>query len=132
MKLVVDITSPLPIYAQIMEQIRKAIAAGQLAPGEQLPTVRQLAVELRMNPNTVSRVSRELERLGLIATRQGRGTFVAAQQPRVSDKERRGELRKLVRSAVCEAAVLGFTPSDLAKAVLEMPNQGVNEDAEDV
>ena len=62
---------PLPIYAQMMEQIRKAIAAGGLGPGEQLPTVRQLAVELRINPNTVARVYRELEHQGLISTRQG-------------------------------------------------------------
>lgn len=129
MKLDVDTASPLPIYAQMMEQVRRAIAAGQLAPGEQLPTVRQLAVELRINPNTVARVYRELEHEGLIATRQGRGTFVAESRPRVSDEERRDQLRKLARSAVGEAAILGFTPSDLAQAIHHVPNEEENENA---
>lgn len=129
MRLSLDITSPLPIYAQMMEQIRKAITAGQLAPGEQLPTVRHLAVELRINPNTVARVYRELEHQGLIATRQGRGTFVTEARPRVSDEERRAELRKLAHSAVGEAAILGFTPSELAQAIRQIPSEEVEENA---
>ena len=122
MRLSLDTTSALPIYAQVMEQLRRAITAGHLGPGEQLPTVRQLAVELRINPNTVARVYRELEHLGLIATRQGRGTFVSEGQPRVLDRERRTELKRLAQSAVAEAAVLGFTPSDVVKAILENPD----------
>jgi GntR family transcriptional regulator len=125
MKLNVDTTSPLPIYAQMMEQIRKAIAAGHLGPGEQLPTVRQLAVELRINPNTVARVYKELEHQGLIATRQGSGTFVTAEQPMVSEEDRRAQLKKLAQSAVAEALVLGFAPSELVQAIREIPDQEV-------
>ena len=129
MKLNVDTTSPLPIYAQMMEQIRKAITTGHLGPGEQLPTVRHLAVVLRINPNTVARVYKELERSGLIATRQGSGTFVTAGQPRVSDEVRMAELKRLAQSAVGEATVLGFTSSELVQAIREIPNEEVRENA---
>jgi GntR family transcriptional regulator len=129
MKVQLDTTSPLPIYAQMMEQIRKAIKAGQLRPGEQLPTVRQLAVDLRINPNTVARVYRELEHAGLIATRQGSGTFVTSESPRVSDDARRSELHRLARSAVGEAALLGFTPADLIDAISRVPTKEVEENA---
>lgn len=123
MKLNVDTTSPLPIYAQVMEQIRKAIAGGTLGPGDQLPTVRQLAVELRINPNTVARVYKELEHQGLIATRQGSGTFVSAEQPEVSDEQRRGELKRVARSVMAEAVMLGFTQAELVQAILETKDQ---------
>jgi GntR family transcriptional regulator len=112
-----------------MEQIRKAIAGGTLGAGDQLPTVRQLAVELRINPNTVARVYKELEHQGLIATRQGSGTFVAAKQPRVSDEQRRAELKRVARTAVAEAAMLGFTQSELETAIRELSHQEVRDDA---
>lgn len=73
----VDSASRVPIYAQIVEQIKSQIAAGQLTPGDQLPTIRQLATDLRINFNTVVRAYLELEREGLISTQRGRGTFVA-------------------------------------------------------
>ena len=77
----VDADHPLPIYAQLERGIRAAIGSGRLAPGAQLPTVRQLAVELRINANTVARVYLDLERTGVVETRRGVGTFVAASQP---------------------------------------------------
>lgn len=123
MKINVDTTSPLPIYAQVMDQIRRGIAVGTLGPGDQLPTVRQLAVDLRINPNTVARVYKELEREGLIATRQGSGTFVAAEQPIVSDEQRREELKRVARSAIAEAVMLGFTQSELVQEILETREQ---------
>jgi GntR family transcriptional regulator len=130
MRLSIDTTSPLPIYAQMMDQLRKAITSGTLGPGEQLPTVRQLAVDLRINPNTVARVYRELEHAGLIATRQGSGTFVASRQPGPTDEQRRAQLRRLARSAVGEAVLLGFTPADLARAIHEISSaKEVDEDA---
>lgn len=129
MKLSIDTTSPLPIYAQMMDQLRKAIASGALGPGAQLPTVRQLAVDLRINPNTVARVYRELEHAGLIATRQGSGTFVASKQPGATDEQRRAELRRLARSAVSEAALMGFKAADLVQAIIEIPSQEVDENA---
>lgn len=129
MRIVLDTNSALPIYAQIIEQVRRAVASGDLLPGEQLPTVRQLAVELRINPNTVARVYRELEHLGLIATRQGRGTFVMEAPPEVVEHERQAELRKLAQSAVNEAAMLGFAPADLIRAIESNSNREENANA---
>ncbi|MGH7755820.1 MAG: GntR family transcriptional regulator [Vulcanimicrobiaceae bacterium] len=74
----VDPRSGVPLYLQLSEQIKRAVALGTLAPGEQLPTVRTLAIELTINPNTIARVYRELEREGVIETSPGRGSFVSA------------------------------------------------------
>src|SRR5262249_22037691 len=79
----IDPSSPVPLHAQIAEAVQLAIATGELSPGEQLPTVRQLSVELRVNSNTVARVYAELERVGVLETCRGRGTFVR-DRPRVS------------------------------------------------
>jgi GntR family transcriptional regulator len=119
----IDASSPMPIYGQLVEQIKWLVSSGQLKPGEQLPTVRQLAVELRINPNTVSRAYGELEREGVIATQQGRGTFVLA-EPRVTpESDREGRLERLVRAAVVEAATLGYTPEEVARAILKTTAQ---------
>jgi len=72
----VDAHSGVPIYLQLIEQVKRSIALGVLSPGEQLPTVKQLATDLTINPNTVARVYRELERDGVIETSPGRGSFV--------------------------------------------------------
>jgi GntR family transcriptional regulator len=74
----VDPHSGVPIYLQLIEQIKRSVALGVLAPGEQLPTVKQLATDLTLNPNTVARVYRELERDGIIETSPGRGSFIRA------------------------------------------------------
>ena len=79
--LAVDPTHPTPIYVQVDQGIRAAIATGRLGLGAQLPTVRQLAVDLRVNANTVARVYVDLERAGVVETRRGVGTFVASRQP---------------------------------------------------
>jgi GntR family transcriptional regulator len=124
-----DASSPMPIYGQLVEQIKWLVSSGQLKPGEQLATVRQLAVELRINPNTVARAYGELEREGVIATQQGRGTFVLA-EPRVtpgSDREER--LERLVRAAVVEASAFGYTPEEVARAILKTTAQEENGNA---
>ncbi|WP_242868777.1 GntR family transcriptional regulator [Desulfotomaculum copahuensis] len=95
---------------QLKEQIRYAVATGRLKPGDRLPTVRQLAVELRINPNTVSRVYSELEKEGLLATRQGKGTFVRST---ANDTPSLDVLAKLVDRLLVEAAGLGFTVRDV-------------------
>jgi len=77
MEIRLDMESPEPIYLQIMDSIKHLVATGELKPGEQLPTVRQLATDLRINPNTVARAYLELDREGVISTQQGRGTFVS-------------------------------------------------------
>lgn len=70
-------SSPIPIYVQLTEQVKRAVAGGSLLPGTQLPSVRELAVRLRINPNTVARAYMELERDGVVVTQKGRGTFIA-------------------------------------------------------
>jgi GntR family transcriptional regulator len=110
----IDPTLPLPIYAQLDRAIRAAVATGKLAPGVQLPTVRQLAVELSVNANTVARVYLDLERAGIVEARRGVGTFVAADQPTHGAKRgREGELRGLAKRTLDEAAARGFSADDL-------------------
>ena len=110
----VDSDSPTPIYAQLDRSIRAAIATGELEPGRQLPTVRQLAVDLAVNANTVAKVYTQLERDGILETRRGVGTFVRdipSPQPARARHER--ELHELIRRFIGDAALLGFTLPEL-------------------
>src|SRR5436190_22301588 len=110
----VDSTSPTPIYAQLDRSIRAAIATGALGNGAQLPTVRQLAVDLAVNANTVARVYAQLERDGVLETRRGVGTFVReSPSPQAARAHRERELRELIRRFVGDAAMLGFTLAEL-------------------
>ena len=110
----VDSRSPTPIYAQLDRAIRAAIATRALEPGAQLPTVRQLAVDLAVNANTVARVYAQLERDGILETRRGVGTFVRGEpSPAVARVHRERELRELIRRFVGDAALLGFTLPEL-------------------
>src|SRR2546421_3598621 len=110
----VDSKSPTPIYAQLDRSIRASIATGALQPGMQLPTVRQLAVDLAVNANTVARVYAQLERDGILETRRGVGTFVRdVPSPQAARAQRERELRDLIRRFVGDAAVLGFTLTEL-------------------
>ena len=111
---VVDSTSATPIYAQLDRSIRAAIATGELGVGAQLPTVRQLAVDLAVNANTVARVYAQLERDGMLETRRGVGTFVReSPSPQATRAHRERELRELIRRFVGDAALLGFTLPEL-------------------
>ena len=110
----VDSTSPTPIYAQLDRYIRAAIATGELLAGTQLPTVRQLAVDLAVNANTVARVYAQLERDGILETRRGVGTFVReSPSPQTTRAHRERELRDLIRRFIGDAALLGFTLPEL-------------------
>ena len=110
----VDSTSPTPIYAQLDRSIRAAIATGKLEPGAQLPTVRQLAVDLAVNANTVARVYAQLERDAILETRRGVGTFVReSPSPQAARSHRERELRALIQRFVGDAAMLGFTLPEL-------------------
>jgi GntR family transcriptional regulator len=110
----VDSKSATPIYAQLDRSIRAAIATGELQQGTQLPTVRQLAVDLAVNANTVARVYAQLERDGILETRRGVGTFVReAPSPQTTKARRERELRDLIRRFVGDAALLGFTLPEL-------------------
>lgn len=104
----------MPLYAQLTRAIRFAIATGRLQVGEQLPTVRQLAVELRVNANTVAKVYAELERSGILETRRGVGTFVSARHfPTNHRDEQEKHLTELVDRFVEEAGAMGFSIDDL-------------------
>ena len=110
----VDSRSPTPIYAQLDRSIRAAIATGALQAGMQLPTVRQLAVELSINANTVARVYAQLERDGILETRRGVGTFVREiPTPQAARTHRERELRELIKRFIGDAAMLGFTLPEL-------------------
>ena len=110
----VDPRDPLPIYAQLDRELRAAIATGRLRPGDQLPTVRQLAVDLQVNANTVARVYAELERTGVIGTRRGVGSFVAAgRQEARPAQEHRKRLREFVTRVLADADRAGFTVDDV-------------------
>src|SRR5262245_9050478 len=120
----VDPRHPTPVYVQLDHGLRAAIATGRLTPGDQLPTVRQLAVELRLNANTVARVYLDLERAGIVETRRGVGTFVAAAAP-VSRKKSSDdpELGALARRCLDEAAARGFAAADLLRALHHLADQ---------
>ena len=105
-----------PIYHQIDRAVRAAVSTGRLSPGQQLPTVRQLAVDLAVNANTIARVYADLERAGVIETRRGVGTFVSAEPPAGAPRRgREAELRGLVRRWLDEAAARGFTEDDIQR-----------------
>ena len=104
----------MPLYAQLTRAIEFAIATGRLKVGEQLPTVRQLAVDLRVNANTVAKVYAELERAGILETRRGVGTFVCARHFDARNRDNHAQrLSELVDRFVEEAAALGFSGDDL-------------------
>jgi GntR family transcriptional regulator len=115
----IDTRSPTPIYDQIVTRMRFAIASGSLPRGEALPSVRQLAVALRVNPNTVARAYRELEAQGLVQTQQGRGTFVAeaADARKLSAAQRKEALGPAIERVVTEGRMLGVEPDELAELV---------------
>ena len=105
----IDAAHPTPLYHQLERAIRFAIATGKLAIGDQLPTVRQLAVDLRINANTVAKVYLELERAGVVETRRGVGTFVKARHFEAArDKDREREMRELEDHFLGKAAHLGY------------------------
>ena len=113
-----DPKSGVPIYRQIQDQVRFAIASGLLTAGEQLPTVRALAVELAVNPNTVIKAYSELEREGILTTEQGTGTFVGelAKAP-VLDKDRQAKLLSLCAEYLAQAAQYGYSAEDVVRGI---------------
>ena len=108
-----DMASGVPLYRQVIDQVRGSVASGALVSGDQLPTVRQLAVDLAINPNTVVRAYRELELEGLLKTQQGTGTFIADKKLRRGDSERERQLNQLVTDFISRAGTAGFTVEEL-------------------
>lgn len=113
----IDPRSPTPLYEQIADRIRVAIAAGELHPGDPLPSVRRLASRLRVNPATVVQAYRALETEGFVEMRQGSGTFVLDIGANRRDAERHDQARDLVRGLLADAARLGLTAQDVMRAL---------------
>lgn len=129
MKLQIDSESGVPIYIQIEDEIHAQIAAGQLKPGEQLPTIREMAADLRVNLNTVARAYLELDREGVISTQRGRGTFVTGtlDQQQVQ-KRREKKLNAIVRNAIEEAVHLGYETEEIQERFQKEINSRIQQD----
>lgn len=112
-----DNSSGVPVYRQLIDQVQAGIATGVLTMGHQLPTVRQVAVDLAINPNTVMRAYRELEIRGVLDTQQGTGTFIASQQPQIDGDDRARRLDQLIDEFVARAGSGGFTLEEILQAL---------------
>jgi GntR family transcriptional regulator len=115
--------SGVPVYRQLMDQVQGALAAGRLKSGDQLPTIRQVAVDLTINPNTVTRAYREMEIRGLLETQQGTGTFVAEQQAPKDTHHRHRQLNQLATDTIARAGANGFTLVEVIEALKELGSQ---------
>ncbi len=109
LQILIDAKSGVPFYRQIIDQVKMAIASGRVEAGDRLPTVRQLAVDLSVNPNTVSRAYTELELTGLVETQMGSGTFVGQRPVRLDDIEHKRMLDQICQEFLSRAATHGFT-----------------------
>src|SRR5574341_1867726 len=114
----IDFRSGLPIYAQIVNQVQAQVVGSVLKPGDQLPTVRALAEELRVNFNTVARAYRLLDEARIISTQQGRGTYITdVPPPKVSEKLRRESLEALTQRYISEAMRLEFSKDEISEMI---------------
>ena len=115
----IDGKSGVPLYRQIIEQVEFAVGRKDLEPGDQLPTVRQLAVELSINPNTVLRAYREMEIKGVLDTQQGSGTFISRQKSAIDEGERERMLDQIVMELLARASRYGFSTAEVLSRLHE-------------
>lgn len=115
-----DAHSGVPVYRQLIDQVLGAIATGAMRVGDQLPTVRQVAVDLAINPNTVMRAYREMEIRGILDTQQGAGTFIAEQKSAAPPEERERQLAQLVEDLMARAGSLGFSLAELMERLQQI------------
>src|ERR1700751_203663 len=115
-----DLHTGVPVYRQLIDQVRTGIASGALTAGDQLPTVRQLAVDLAINPNTVMRAYRELELGGLLETHQGTGTFISSKKMEKKSAERERQLVQLAGEFPARAGAAGFTVEELIERLRDL------------
>jgi GntR family transcriptional regulator len=118
-----DLATGVPAYRQIIDQVLGAIASGTLSGGDQLPTVRQLAVDLSINPNTVVRAYRELEIRGILTTQQGIGTFVTTQPVPVDEAVRQRQLDQLIGDLLARAGAAGLSADEVVARLQEFINE---------
>ena len=119
-ELKLDLHSGVPVYRQIIDQVRGGMASGTLASGDQLPTVRQLAVDLAINPNTVMRAYRELELGGMLETHQGTGTFISDKKISRNNAERERQLDQVAGEIAARAGAAGFTLDEVLERLREL------------
>jgi GntR family transcriptional regulator len=120
MQIKLDFRTGIPIYVQIIEQIKHLVETGVLRPGDQLPTVRQLAADLRVNFNTVARAYRLLDEAGIISTQHGRGTYILDDSTHeYSQVQRTQALEEITRQYLADAAHLEFTPEEVERVFLQ-------------
>lgn len=122
-QLKLDMSSGVPVYRQIIDAVLGGMAAGTLRPGDQLPTVRQFAVDLSVNPNTVVRAYRELEIRGILSTQQGTGTFITNKEVKPDDRERQRRIAQLLRELLARAGAEGITIEDLQQHLQELKEE---------
>lgn len=115
-----DLHSGVPVYRQLIDQVLAGMASASLAAGDQLPTVRQVAVDLSINPNTVVRAYRELEIRGVLETQQGTGTFITEKKIRKDEVERQRQLSQIVTEFVARAGSAGFTVQELMEQLHDL------------
>jgi len=113
MRFEVETTSATPIYAQLIAQVKRAIAGGVMQAGEPLPSLRELAAQLRVNPLTIARAYRELEQQGIITTEHGRGSYISASAVGVSEDYRREALEEAIDRLLAEVSMLNASPEEL-------------------
>ncbi len=123
MKIQLDLKSGVPFYRQIIDQVKSAIATGMVEAGDRLPTVRQLAVDLSVNPNTISRAYTELELTGLVETQMGTGTFVGQKRVEQDEVERRRILDEISQEFLSRASSHGFTLDDILENLQQRKNR---------
>ncbi len=119
-RLSLDAKTGVPVYRQLIDQVFVAVASGALQPGDQLPTVRQLAVDLSINPNTVVRAYKELELRGMLMTQQGTGTFITAKKVKQDEAQRQRRLTHIVSEFLARAGADGFTLDEVVSRLEEL------------
>ena len=119
-RFLLDNTTGVPVYRQLIDQVLVAISADSLRPGDQLPTVRQVAVDLSINPNTVVRAYKELEIRGILATQQGTGTFITTKKVEQDEVTRQRRLAQLVSDLIAKAGAEGYSIQEVQKSLLEL------------
>ncbi len=120
-----------PIYRQIIEEIQRQIARGELSPGQQVPSQRELALKMRVNPNTIQRVYREMENMGIIETRRGQGTFIVEKSDLV-EITRKKLAQKYYHQFVRNMSDLGLTKKDIENLLKTFSQEGKNQELEGV
>ena len=130
MQLNIDPRQPRPIYVQIMDEVRRLIVLGELSGDDALPSVRQLAADLRLNPNTIVQAYRELEREGVVYVRRGQGTFVSSQVSVPGERERL--ISELVDRVIVDARRNGVSLEELSRALADATKQAVGRTVREV